>query len=96
MDQKTLKQLEILIKKLLDNAMINVATKDNLKNFATKDDLKNFATKDDLKQLKADLIEEIKDSEGFIVGSVDKHKADKAGVQELDKRVTRIERKLAA
>jgi hypothetical protein len=92
MDQKTLKQLEKLIQKLLNQSMLNVATKDDLKNFATKDDFKQL--KADLKQLKADLIEEIKDSEGFIVGSVDKHKADKVVVEELDKRVTKIERKL--
>ena len=103
MDQKLIKQLENLIQKLLKDALINVATKDDLKNFATKDDLKNFATKDDLKllkndlkQLKTDLIEEIKESEGFIVGSVDKNKADKKDVTELDGRVTKIERKLAS
>jgi hypothetical protein len=45
--------------------------------------------------LKAGLIEEIKDSEGLIVGSVDKHKADKTAVLDLERRVAKIERKPA-
>ncbi len=57
---------------------------------------KNMATKDDLKQLKTDLIEEIKESEGFIVGSVDRNKAEKAVVEDINKRLTLIERKFAA
>lgn len=68
------------------------ATKDDLKYFATKDDLKHFATKDDLLQMKSDLIEEIKESEGFIVSIVDKNKADKSDVDALKKRLTRIEK----
>ena len=96
MDNNLLKQIESLMQKLLDNALINVAEKDDLKNFATKDDLKNFATKDDLKQLKAELIDEIKESEAFIVGSADRNKADKSTVTALEKRVSRIEHKLAA
>ncbi len=98
MDQLTITQFE----ELLDKALAHVATKDDLKNFATKDDIKNFATKDDIKQLKddikqlkAELIEEIKESEGFIVGSVDKNKADKNDIEALNKRVTHIERKFA-
>ncbi len=78
MDQTTIKQLEKLIQNLLDKAMINVATKD------------------DLKQLKDDLIEEIKDSEAFIVGSADKNKAEKSIVEDLQRRVIKIERKIAA
>lgn len=80
----------------IKKALANVVTKEEAKHLATKDDLKNFATKDDLKKLKDDLIEEIKESEGFIVSSVDKNKADKGVVDVLDKRVTRIERKLTA
>lgn len=72
MDQKAIKKLE----KLLQKALVNVATKD------------------DLKQLKADLIEEIKESEGFSIGSADRNKADRSSVEALEKRDTRIERKL--
>ncbi len=55
MDQKTLKQFEEIVQK----ALVNVTTKEDLKGFATKDDLlglekrfeKRFATKDDLLNL---------------------------------------------
>ena len=46
MDQRTLKQLEEIIKR----ALANVVTKDDAKNFATKDDLKKFASKGDLRK----------------------------------------------
>ena len=77
MDQKTIKQLEKLIQQLLNNALFNVAKKD------------------DLKQLKTDLIEEIKESEGFIVGSADRNKTEKAVVEDIDKRLIHIERKFS-
>jgi hypothetical protein len=99
MDQKTAKQFEEILKKALANVLTkddtkSFLTKDDAKNFLTKDDAKNFATKDDLRKLKADLIEEIKESEAFIVGSADRNKADKSVVEGLEKRVTKIERKL--
>jgi len=83
MDQNTAKQIQ----KLLDQALINVAT---------KDDLKGLATKMDLEQLRTDLIEEIKESEGFIVGSADKHKAEKTIVEDHERRLTQIESKFVA
>src|SRR5258708_35477345 len=100
MDKKTIKQLQ----KLLDQALINFATKDDLKNFATKDDLKNLVTKDDLKQelakypTKDDLKNSFeKQSEDFgevvseLFTKTDEKKADRTDVDHLDKRVTRIE-----
>jgi predicted nucleic acid-binding OB-fold protein len=95
MDQKILKQLEEL-QNIVAKMATNMVTKKEAKDFATKDDLKNFATKDDLKQLKTELIEEIKDSEAFIVASADRNKAEKSVVEDLQRRVIKIERKLAA
>lgn len=107
MDQKILQQLleeirEIKRSMVTKDDAKNFLTKDDAKNFATKDDLKNFATKADIlainneiKALKQELKDEIKESEAFIVGSADRNKADKSVVEDLDKRVTRIERKLA-
>lgn len=76
---------------------------------STKSDLRNHTNtkitslrkellefKKDLMHVKRELIEEIKESEGFIVASVDRNKADKRKVEELDKRVTRLEQKVAA
>lgn len=86
MDQKIIEQLEELQKNVAKIA----AT------VATKDDFKSFATKDDLKQLKTELIEKIRDSEAFIVASADKNKAGESVVEDLQRRVIKIERKLAA
>lgn len=52
MDLQTITHLETIMQNLLDKALINFATKDDLKkelnNYVTKDDLKNFATKEDM------------------------------------------------
>ncbi|HSX09684.1 MAG TPA: hypothetical protein VLF93_06015 [Candidatus Saccharimonadales bacterium] len=114
MDQNIIKQLE----KLLAKALINVATKNDLKNFATKDDLNSFATKDDLNSfatkddlnsfatkddlnsLEQRLHEKIKyDMDNVVVqigGIVDNRKADKSIVEDLQKRVIKIESKLTS
>src|SRR6185437_4932194 len=84
-----------------------MVTKDDAKNFATKEDLKQLKVvlkedleqvkvtlKNDLEHVKTDLIEEIKESEGFIVGSVDENKAEKTIVEDHERRLIRIKKKL--
>ena len=68
-----------------------MATKDDLKGMATKDDLKGMATKDDLKNLETSLMERIDEAQMEIIATVDKHKADKSDVDNLEKRVERLE-----
>ncbi|GEM_PF-4966895 len=84
----------------------NFATKNDLKNFATKNDLRSFenrfeqkfATKDDLKNeiegLKMFLTEEYEKADMQIVASADKAKAEKAELENLKRRVTKIEQQL--
>jgi hypothetical protein len=81
-----------------------LATKNDLKhallNRPTNDDLISFATKNDLDSLELHLHAKIKyEIDNAVIqigGIVDTHKAERKDVNELDKRVTRIERKLAA
>lgn len=102
MDQKLLKQLldEIhSIKKALANVVTkndvkNFLTKNDTKNFLTKADAKNFATKDDINAMGKRLTKEIREAEAFAIITADKHKAEKTVVDDLEKRVTKIERKL--
>ena len=61
------------------------------KGMATKDDLKGMATKDDLKNLETSLMERIDEAQMEIIATVDKHKADKSDVDNLEKRVERLE-----
>ncbi len=89
MDHKTLKQLETLIQKLLDKALINVATKDDLKDFATKNDLDVLENR-----LHAKIKYDVDNAVVQIAGIVNKRKADRTDIEALDKRVTLIERKL--
>ncbi len=67
-----------------------------LKNFATKDDLHTLATKDDLQQLKKGLVSYIGDVEMNIIAVVEKYKADKDQVNNLEKRVRHIEDQLSS
>lgn len=105
MNSTDLKQIDSLLKKRLKNFV----RKNDLKDFATKDDLKNFATKDDLKSLvtkdyllkvlsnyptKKDLKKELDDLAVEITLSADQHKAEKGKVEDLEKRVDRIEEEL--
>lgn len=69
----------------------SMATKEDLKSMATKEDIKNMATKDDLKNLEKRLIERVDEAQMEIIATVDKHKADKAKVNNLEKRVDRLE-----
>lgn len=92
MDKKILEQLEEL-KKIVAYLATNMVTKDDAKNFITKDDAKNFATKDDLNIMEKRLSKEIRDVETSITLSADKHKAEKKIVDDLEKRVSRIEHK---
>lgn len=108
MDRKVLEQLQKLEKtvtKIASTMVTNRDLKRELAKYATKDDLKNFATKDDLKAMKDDLKKEIHDSERKLkqkinetemrlVELVDKHKADKTQVNDLQRRVTGIEGQL--
>lgn len=61
--------------------------------------LKSFATKDDLKQeldaLRHDIKLDIDDALADIIASADHAKADRKDVENLDKRITRIEKRLA-
>ena len=72
-----------------------MATKEDLKGMATKEDLKGMATKVDLetglKGLEKRLIERIDEAQMEIIATVDKHKADKSEVDNLEKRVERLE-----
>ena len=76
MDQKTIKQLEKLIQQLLNNALINVAK---------KDDLKKFATKNDLLELENRLHEKIKyDIDNAVIqigGIVEERKSDRVEIE---------------
>ena len=96
MDQQLLKQLVEELREIKST----MVSKDDAKKFLTKDDAKNFATKDDLvklkKELSSEIIEQIKESEGFIVGIVDKNKVDRAEFEALNKRVSTIEKQLAS
>jgi hypothetical protein len=64
----------------------------------TKDEAKNFTTKDDLSNLEKRLHAKIKyDIDNAIVQIgeiVDNRKADKTYIEDIEKRVTKIERKL--
>ncbi len=95
MDKKVLEKLEQL-EKIVARMAANMVTKADAKNFATKDDLKNFATKDDLYAMKVELIKEIRDTEGWIVGTTDKNKTNKEEFAKLKERVDRLERKVVA
>lgn len=81
MDQTTIKQLERLIQKLLAQTLVNVTTKDDLAKLE--------------QQLHAKIKYDIDNTVIQIGGIVDKRKADKTDIEDLDKRVTKIERKLA-
>ena len=87
MNYTDLKQIDKLLEK-------------RLKNFANKDDLKTFATKDDLKKIlsnyptKKDLKRELDDLAVELTLSTDHHKAEKNKVEDLEKRVIRIEEEL--
>lgn len=61
------------------------------KSMATKDDIKDVATKNDLKNLEVKLLEKMDESQMEIIAAVDKHKADKGKVDNLEKRVERLE-----
>lgn len=96
--QKTLSKIQkdMATKKDLKNFL----TKSDAKNFATKDDLRNFPTKDDLKgeinKLKKELIQKIDDTEISIIARIDKFKADKLAISELEDRIRRIERNISS
>lgn len=115
------------LQKLLQQALKNVATKDDLKRFVTKDDLgklekrlgdmfatkddlqameqrlgEKFATKDDLQQfatkadlntLRTDITQDIGNLLSDFLVEVDRQKADKKDVQNLETRVGRIEKR---
>ena len=89
MDQKILNQLleEILTMK---KALANVVTKNDAKSFATKNDLENLE-----QRLHAKIKYDIDNAVIQIGDIVDKRKADRSEVAQVDKRVTKIERKLA-
>ncbi|MBI4089359.1 MAG: hypothetical protein HY424_01470 [Candidatus Levybacteria bacterium] len=61
------------------------------KTMVTKEDLKGMATKEDMKGLEKRLIERIDEAQMEIIATVDKHKADKDKVENLEKRVERLE-----
>jgi hypothetical protein len=85
MDQKILKELQDIKK-----ALANVVTKDEAKNIVTVDYLDST-----LEKLRVDIA---KDTGGVIqdfIVSVDEKKATKEDISDLDKRVTKIERKFA-
>lgn len=85
----------------------NFATKDDLKQelkkYATKDDLQQelqkYATKDDLRngliKLENQLQLKIDEAVTDIIEMVDKHKADKKEVNDLEIRVSKIEEELS-
>lgn len=56
----------------------------------------NVATKDDLKILEKSLEEKIDEAVTVILETVDKHKADKEDVRNLEERVAKIEQGLQA
>jgi len=86
MDKSVLKILQQIREEItgINNDLKRFATKDDLKSFATKDDLKSFPTKKDLQEGLDKLLADV-------VHAVDKTKADKKDVKELEKRVDKIE-----
>lgn len=70
-----------------DLNQIKKIIKDAVKNLATKDDLKNG-----LSSLKNELLAKIDESQMQIVETVEKHKADKGDVKILERRVNKIEK----
>jgi hypothetical protein len=81
MDQKILKELQEI--------------KKSLTNVVTKEEAKFFATKNDLVAMENRLTKEIKDVEINVTVSADKNKAEKADLEKLERRVDKIEQKLA-
>jgi hypothetical protein len=79
------------IKKIVHEATKGLSSKDDLSSFATKEDLKrelkNLASKKDLQEGLDSMLSEI-------IEVVDKNKADRHEVKELEKRVLRIEKDL--
>jgi len=92
MTSLTLKQIEDLLDRKLDQKfeenLQNFSTKDDLKNFATKDDMKNLATKEDMQEIK----ETLEKIEIALFTVTDKNKADKKELDQLTKRVGKIEK----
>ena len=89
MDQKIIKELQDIKK-----ALVNVVTKDDLRQellkYPSKDDL-NIA----LEKLREDIAEDTSDVIRGFIESTDERKAERSDVKSLDKRVTKIERKLS-
>lgn len=83
MEKLILKQIE----KLLQNAM---------KNVAMKDDLKDLATKSNLEKMEASLKEYIDETRNDLMESVEEHKVDKRDFRQLERRVDKIEKQLQA
>lgn len=80
MDQKTVNQF----KQIINDALANVATKDDI-----------LLLRKELKATKEELLEEIKESEGFTTINADTNKADKIVVEALIKKVAKIEQQLS-
>lgn len=105
MNTSDLRKIDNLIKKRLKNVatkdglkkfatrndLERFATKNDLKNVATKDDLKRFTTKDDLAVLQKTFKNDLDDAVVQIIEIVDKNKADKEIVRQLEERVKAIE-----
>lgn len=93
MDKNLLQQIEQIIK----NALKGFATKDDLKNLSTKDDLRNLE-KDLTKKMdtqREDIVKEISDNINGLMESVDRKKASQEDLDDLDRRVDRLERKVS-
>lgn len=106
MDKKILEALKILqkaVSKIQTDIVSLKANSTSLKadmvtvkaDMVTKDDARKFATKDDLNKLKKEVFAKIDDTEVAIILRVDKFKADKYKISEIEERVKRIERKLS-
>lgn len=84
MDKKSTEQLEKI------EAILEKITSD----MATKDDIKILATKTDLADMGDTIINEISETNRNILEAVHDIKADRTEIQDLDKRVRKLERKV--
>lgn len=101
MKQITLDQIEKLLKDLETRLEKRFATKDDLKSLATKNDLKNTGNRlgknisIKIRESEERTVKKIKlaieESEAIVVANTDKNKADKYRLEDLEKRVKKLE-----